>query len=102
MAGDAPLVHEAAGSNVLLSRAFVRGDADAAMAGAAVGVGDRFRFHRHAGVTMENRACLPDWDTGAGGVTLSSSPHGPGLPREALAEVLHLPPHPPPAVAPDG
>src|SRR2546426_8176322 len=58
MAGDAPLVHEAAGSNVLLSRAFVRGDADAAMAGAAVGVGDRLRVPPHAGGTMGNRARL--------------------------------------------
>src|SRR3989454_6041546 len=36
MAGDAPLLHEAARSKALLSRALVRGDADAAMAGAAV------------------------------------------------------------------
>src|SRR6266446_3607024 len=101
MAGDAPLVHEAAGSNVLLSRAFVRGDADAAMAGAAVVVGDRFRFHRHAGVTMENRACLADWNTGAGELTLWSSTQVPGLLREALAELLDLPAHRLRVVAPD-
>ena len=101
MAGDAPLVHEAAGSNVLLSRAFVRGDADAAMAGAAVVVGDRFRFHRHAGVTMENRACLADWNTGAGELTLWSSTQIPGLLREALAELLDLPAHRLRVVAPD-
>src|SRR3989449_9025984 len=101
MAGDAPLVHEAAGSNVLLSRAFVRGDADAGMAGAAVVVGDRFRFHRHAGVTMENRACLADWNTGAGELTLWSSTQVPGLLREALAELLDLPAHRLRVVAPD-
>jgi len=101
MAGDAPLVHEAAGSNVLLSRAFVRGDADAAMAGAAVVVGDRFRFHRHAGVTLENRACLADWNTGAGELTLWSSTQIPGLLREALAELLDLPAHRLRVVAPD-
>jgi len=101
MAGDAPLVHEAAGSNVLLSRAFVRGDADAAMAGAAVVVGDRFRFHRHAGVTLENRACLADWNTGAGELTLWSSTQVPGLLREALAELLDLPAHRLRVVAPD-
>jgi len=101
MAGDAPLVHEAAGSNVLLSRAFVRGDADAAMAGAAVVVGDRFRFHRHAGVTLENRACLADWNTGAGELTLWSSTQIPGLLREALAELLDLPVHRLRVVAPD-
>src|SRR5438034_10985944 len=39
MAGDAPLVHEAAGRIVLLSRAFVRGVDERAIVGAAVGVG---------------------------------------------------------------
>ncbi len=37
----------------------------AALAAAALVVGDRFRFHRHAGVTIENRACLAEWDAGA-------------------------------------
>src|SRR5712691_4862420 len=40
------LVHESAGSNVLLSRAFSQGDTAAAFGRAAVVVGDRFRFHR--------------------------------------------------------
>src|SRR5438128_5147982 len=71
------------------------------MAGAAVVVGDRFRFHRHAGVTMENRACLADWNTGAGELTLWSSTQVPGLLREALAELLDLPAHRLRVVAPD-
>src|SRR3989454_97957 len=101
MAGDATLVHEAAGSNVLLSRAFVQGDAEAAIARAPVVVGGRFRFHRHAGVTLENRACLADWDAGARELTLWSSTQVPALLREALAELLDLPAHRPRVVAPD-
>src|SRR5712691_4744007 len=101
MARDATLVHEAAGSNVLLSRAFVQGDAEAAIARAPVVVGGRFRFHRHAGVTLENRACLADWDAGARELTLWSSTQVPGLLREALAELLDLPAHRLRVVAPD-
>jgi carbon-monoxide dehydrogenase large subunit len=96
-----PLVHEEAGSNVLLSRAFVQGDAEAALRGAAVVVGDRFRFHRHAGVTMENRACLADWDAGAGVLTFWSSTQVPGLLRDALADLLGVPAHRVRVVAPD-
>jgi carbon-monoxide dehydrogenase large subunit len=101
MAAGAALVHDAAGSNVLLSRAFVQGDADAAMKTAAVTVGDRFRFHRHAGVTLENRACLADWNAGAGELTLWSSTQVPGLLRDALADLLDLPVHRIRVVAPD-
>src|SRR5712691_4054010 len=54
MAEGSPLVHEDAGSNVLLSRAFAQGDVETAFRGAAAVVGDRFRFHRHAGVAIEN------------------------------------------------
>ncbi len=99
-AGSA-LLHEAAGTNVLLTRAFVQGDVDAAIKSAAVVVGDTFRFHRHAGITMENRACLAEWDAGAGVLTLWSSTQVPGLLRDALADVLDLPAHRVRVVAPD-
>ena len=43
---DAPLLHEEAGTNVLVAREFARGDVGAAMAAAPVRVGGRFRFRR--------------------------------------------------------
>src|ERR1700691_1283151 len=43
---DAPLLHDDAGSNVLASREFKRGDVDAAFAAAPLRVGGRFRMHR--------------------------------------------------------
>jgi carbon-monoxide dehydrogenase large subunit len=101
MAAGAELVHDAAGSNVLLSRAFVQGDADAAMKTAALIVADRFRVHRHAGVTLENRACLAHWNAGTAELTLWSSTQVPGLLREALADLLDLPVHRLRVVAPD-
>ena len=45
-APDAPLLHEEAGTNVLVAREFKRGDVDAAMAAAPVRVGGRFRMRR--------------------------------------------------------
>jgi carbon-monoxide dehydrogenase large subunit len=99
-AGSA-LLHEEAGTNLLLSRAFAVGDVDAALAGAAVSERDRFRFHRHAGVTLENRACLADWDAGSGALTLWSSTQVPGIVRDRLAEILGVPEHRVRVVAPD-
>jgi carbon-monoxide dehydrogenase large subunit len=101
MAEGAPRVHEDAPSNVLLSRTFAQGDVDAAFAGAALVVGDRFRVHRHAAVAIENRACLADWDAGAEALTLWSSTQVPGLLRDKLAELLDLPVHRLRVVAPD-
>ncbi len=87
----APLVHEEAQTNVLLSRVFAQGDVEPAFGAAAVTVGDRFRFHRHAGVAIENRACVASFDAGEGALTLWSSTQIPGIARDALAELLGLP-----------
>ncbi len=90
---DAPVLHDEAGSNVLLSREFARGDVDAALAGAAVRVRERFRFQRHATVCMENRGCLADYRAGTGELTLCSATQCPGLLRDALADLLDMPEH---------
>lgn len=95
------LVHEGAGSNRLLTRTFTQGDVDAALTTATLVVGDRFRFHRHAGVTIENRACLAEWEAGTQSLTLWSSTQVPGLVRDLLADLLSLPAHRVRVVAPD-
>ena len=96
-----PLLHETTGTNVLLTRAFSQGDVDTAFAGPAVVVGDRFCFHRHAAVAIENRACLADYEPGSGLLTLWSSTQVPGMIREALADILGIPAHCIRVVAPD-
>jgi carbon-monoxide dehydrogenase large subunit len=101
MADGSLLLHEDAGSNVILSRAFSQGDVAAALAGSAVRVGDRFRVHRHAAVAIENRACLAEWDAGTGSLTLWTSTQVPGMLREALAELLAIPAHRVRVIAPD-
>ena len=97
----AALVHEETGTNVLLSRVFAQGDVETALRGAASVVGDRFRFHRHAGVAIENRACVARWDAGDGSLTLWSSTQIPGIVRDALAELLGLPTQRVRVIAPD-
>jgi carbon-monoxide dehydrogenase large subunit len=97
----APLVHEEAGTNVLLSRVFAQGDVDRAFDDAALVVRDRFRFHRHAGVAIENRACVASFDAGDSSLTLWSSTQIPGIARDALAELLGLPVSRVRVVAPD-
>ncbi len=47
---DAALLHEEMASNILAVREFTRGDVDGVMAGAAIKVGGRFRFHRRSPV----------------------------------------------------
>ncbi|HYU30622.1 MAG TPA: xanthine dehydrogenase family protein molybdopterin-binding subunit [Thermoanaerobaculia bacterium] len=100
MAEGSPLLHDDTRTNVLLSREFSQGDV-AAFAGSAVVVGDRFRFHRHAAVAIENRACLADYEPGTGALTLWTSTQVPGMIREALAELLGIPAHRVRVVAPD-
>jgi aerobic carbon-monoxide dehydrogenase large subunit len=96
-----PLVHEELGSNVLLERSFRHGDVDAAFQDAALVVRDTFRFHRHAAVAIENRACVAEWDPGHASLTLWSTTQVPGLVRDALADLLSVPGHRVRVVAPD-
>jgi carbon-monoxide dehydrogenase large subunit len=88
-----PVLHEEAGTNLLVSREFGRGDVDAALAGAALVVRERFRFHRHTPVCMENRGCLAEYATGSGMLTLRSSAQCPGLVRDVLTDLLDMPEH---------
>ena len=90
---DTALVHEEVGSNVLLARQFAQGDVDAAIESAEVRVRERFRFHRHAAVCMENRGCLAEYQTATGFLTLRSATQCPGLLLDVLADLLNLPEH---------
>jgi carbon-monoxide dehydrogenase large subunit len=54
----APLLHDEAGTNVLVSREFKRGEVDAAFQSAAVRVEGRFRMHRKTAAAIEPRSCL--------------------------------------------
>ena len=97
----APLLHDEAGTNVLVSREFQRGDVDAAFESAPVRVGGRFRMHRKVTMAIEPRACLAEYDAGRDAMTLHSATQVPGIVRDALAIALDMPGHSIRVVAPD-
>ena len=98
---DAPLLHEEAGTNVLVSREFRRGSVEAALAAAPLRIRRRFRFHRKTPVAMENRAYLAEYEPGREALTLYATTQIPGIVRDALADALDLPGHRLRVIAPD-
>jgi len=100
-AAGAPLLHEEAGTNVLVAREFKRGDVDAAFAQAPVTVGGRFRMRRHTALAIEPRCCVAEYEPGRDALTLHSATQIPGIIRDALADALDLPGHRLRVVAPD-
>jgi carbon-monoxide dehydrogenase large subunit len=98
-ADGAPLLHEDAGSNIIIAREFKRGDAEMDIAQAAVRVGGRFRFHRKTPMAIENRAALAEYR--AGTLTVHSTTQVPGIIRDALVEALGLATNAVRVVAPD-
>ena len=98
---DSPLLHEEAGTNVIVQREFKRGDSEATMNAAAVRVKARFRFRRKSPVAMEPRSYLAEYDAGQRLLTLHSSTQVPGIIRDALVEILDLSGNQVRVVAPD-
>ncbi len=101
LGADAPVLHDDAGTNLLVTREFARGDAGAAMAAAPVRVGARFRFRRKTPVAIENRAYVAEYDRGRRRLTVTSSTQIPGIVRDLLADILGMPGHAVRVVAPD-
>ena len=97
----AALLHEEAGTNVLVSREFKRGDVDAAAQSAPVRVKGRFRMHRKTALAIEPRACLAEYEAGREALTLHSATQVPDIVRDALATALDIPGHRIRVVAPD-
>lgn len=89
---DAPLLHEDAGTNVIVKREFLRGDVDLAMAEAPIRVKRRFRFHRKTPMAIEPRAYLAEYDEGRKSLLLHSTSQVPGIIRDVLVELLDMPP----------
>ncbi len=98
---DAPLLHEEAGTNVLVSREFKRGDVEQAFAAAPVRVGGRFRMRRKTPVAIEPRACAAEYDATRAALTLHSATQVPGIVRDALAIALDMPGETIRVIAPD-
>jgi carbon-monoxide dehydrogenase large subunit len=87
---DAPLLHEEAGTNVLIAREFKKGDATAGFASAQVRVRDRFTMTRKAPLAMEPRSYSAEYERRYGSLTLYTSSNVPGIVRDALSDSLDL------------
>jgi CO/xanthine dehydrogenase Mo-binding subunit len=70
LAPDAPLVHEALGSNVAYTRKFDFGDVDGDFADSEVVVSDRLRWHRSGGQPLETVGAIAQYDRGTGMLTI--------------------------------
>lgn len=101
IADDAALLHEEAGTNVLIAREFRKGDVRADLAAAAVRVGGRFEMTRKAALAMEPRSYAAEYERRRDALTLYTSSNIPGIVRDAISESLSLPGHRLRVVAPD-
>ena len=101
VAEDAPLLHEEAGTNVLIAREFKKGDVEADLKNAAVRVGGRFEMTRKAPLAMEPRSYTAEYNARRGAITLYTSSNIPGIVRDAISESLGLPGSRLRVVAPD-
>jgi carbon-monoxide dehydrogenase large subunit len=101
VAADAPLLHEEAGTNVLIAREFRKGDIEADLNGSAVRVSGRFEMTRKAPLAMEPRSYTAEFDARRGAITLYTSSNIPGIVRDAISESLGLPGSRVRVIAPD-
>jgi carbon-monoxide dehydrogenase large subunit len=98
---NAPLLHEEAATNVLISREFKKGDVGGDLAAAHVRVRDRFQMTRKAALAIEPRSYCAEFERQRDSITLYTSSNVPGIVRDALAESLDLPGNRLRVIAPD-
>src|SRR5882757_5782445 len=70
VADGAPLLHEAAGTNVLIAREFRKGDVEADLNSAAVRVSGRFEMTRKAPLAMQPRSYTAEYNAQRSAITL--------------------------------
>jgi 2-furoyl-CoA dehydrogenase large subunit len=88
----APVLHAAAGSNVVSDRHFAYGDPDAALAGADLVVRPRFRHPRSSCTPVEGYGVACNWDAATGSVTAWSNFQGPFTLHGVAAAALGIHP----------
>src|SRR5947207_7551855 len=87
---DAPILHEAVGTNLAGHRRLVYGDPDRAFAEAEVIVRERFRFPKYASTPIETYGVIARWDGLDGVLTVWSNFMGPFIMHPLTARVLGL------------
>jgi aerobic carbon-monoxide dehydrogenase large subunit len=88
-----PVLHPAAGGNVIERLVTRAGDAEGALAAAERRIRERFAVQRHTGVPMETRGLTAAHDAGTGVLTLWGVAKVPHFNRRVLADLLGQPEH---------
>ncbi len=90
IAPDAPVLHEAHGSNIAFQMSMDFGDVDSAFAQATHEFGGRYRWSRHSGVPMETFGCVAQWDEITGMADVWASQQNPQI-MEQIARTMRIP-----------
>ena len=88
---DAPVLHEAVGTNLANSRRLVYGDPDGAFRDADVVIRERFHFPKYGSTPIETYAIVARWDPFEQILTIWSNFMGPFIMHPLVARVLQLP-----------
>src|SRR5256712_11452304 len=85
---DAPVLHDAVGTNLAGHRRLVYGDPDRAFAEAEVVIRERFRYPKYSSTPIETYGVIARWDPLEGAYTLWSNFMGPFIMHPLTARVL--------------
>src|SRR5690606_28990926 len=85
---NAPLVFEECGSNVVVNRALMFGDVDAALKQADLIVRDEYRVHRYSSTALEPFACLSSYDPTSDEINVLCNAQIPEVIHDGLKETL--------------
>jgi 2-furoyl-CoA dehydrogenase large subunit len=88
---DAPILHEAVGTNLAGHRQLVYGDPDRAFAEADVVIRERFRFPKYGSTPIETYGVIARWDDVEEAYTVWSNFMGPFIMHGLVARVLGVP-----------
>jgi 2-furoyl-CoA dehydrogenase large subunit len=88
---DAPVLHDAVGTNLAGHRRLVYGDPDRAFREADVVIRERFRFPKYGSTPIETYGIIARWDGLDGVLTVWSNFMGPFIMHPLTARVLGLP-----------
>src|SRR4029450_12789043 len=89
----APLLFESEGTNAVATYTAACGDVDQALREADLVLRESFYVQRHAGVPLETRGALADWDAGRSVLSLWGMTKVPHINRRIIAEHAGLPEH---------
>jgi carbon-monoxide dehydrogenase large subunit len=90
LAPDAPVIHDAIGSNLAAHAVQRKGNYQAAQAGAALVISRRFLYDRGVSAAMETRGVVAQWDANAEQLTVWDTTQAPIPIRNGLAAMLGL------------